>query len=105
MTFLSNQPGIGGTKAQVCFSEFDEQWNLVHQQRHTVDGLNYAHDFAMTPHYYVVQMTPFVDVSSKALALGISAGVSSPGASMRHHPELPSSMVVIPRGKAAAPDS
>lgn len=47
-------------------------------------------------------MTPFVDVAAKSLALGISTGLASPGGSMKHHPHLPSAIVLVPRGKRAA---
>ena len=74
----------------------------MRQQHHHIAGLNYAHDFAMTPNYYVLQMTPFVDVTA-ATATAISAGLTSPGASMRYYSHLPSSIVLIPRSKAPPP--
>ena len=50
--------------------------------------------------YYILQMTPFVEITN-ALFLGVSAGVASPGGSMRHHPHLPSCIVLIPRDRSA----
>ncbi len=93
---LSARPAAGPYPSVIMFSEFDRRWRLLRQQVHHVEGLNYSHDFAMTPKYFIVQMSPFVSVD-KASVLKILAGISSPGELMRHYPELPSRLVVIPR--------
>ena len=102
ITMLSQQ-SLGKGSPQVVFSEYDAAWNLVHQQQHGIDGLHYAHDFVMTPNYYILQMTPFVAGGSTAALINISTGRSSPGDMMRHHKHLPSSIVLVPRGKPEAP--
>ncbi len=68
----------------------------VHTQTHSIDGLNYAHDFALTEHYYVVHQTPFVKIDTKFL-MKVGTGLSGPGQEMRLYPELPSAFVIIPR--------
>ncbi|MDP6934887.1 MAG: carotenoid oxygenase family protein, partial [Myxococcota bacterium] len=96
---MSARPAMGSEPALVMFSEFDAEWQLVRQQVHHVDGLNYVHDFAMTPHYIIVQMTPFVSVTTSE-RIRILTGVSSPGESMFHYPASPCRLVVIPRATA-----
>jgi len=93
---LSARPAVAKHPAVIMFSEFDSTWKLVRQQLHHIDGLNYVHDFAMTPNYFIVQMTPFVSVEGST-ALRILSGSTSPGEMMRHYPHLPSRIVVIPR--------
>lgn len=102
---LSMRPAVGKRPAVIAFTEFDTSWNRVRQQVHHIEGLNYVHDFAMTPNYLIVQMTPFVMVD-KSAALSILSGATSPGEMMRHHPKLPSRLVVLPRyrGKGEAVD-
>jgi all-trans-8'-apo-beta-carotenal 15,15'-oxygenase len=95
---VSARPAMGKHPAVILFSEFDKDWNPVRQQLHHIEGLNYIHDFAMTPNYLIVQMTPFVKVDASA-GLRILSGQTSPGEMMRHYPELPSRIVVIPRHK------
>ncbi len=76
--------------------EYDDRWNLLQYQLHTIDGLNYAHDFLLLPDYYVFHMTPFADMSLKSV-LKVYMGWSSPGQLMHHYPHLPSRFIVIPR--------
>ena len=97
---LSARPKVGKYPAVILFSEFDREWKPVRQQLHHIDGLNYVHDFAMTPNYLIVQMTPFVQVDGLA-GLKILSGSTSPGEMMRHFPELPSRIVLIPRHKGS----
>jgi all-trans-8'-apo-beta-carotenal 15,15'-oxygenase len=97
---LSARPKVGKRPAVLLFSEFDQDWNPIRQQEHHIEGLNYVHDFAMTPNYLIVQMTPFVQVDA-LVGLKILSGFSSPGELMRHYPELPSKIIVIPRYKGA----
>ena len=42
-----------------------------------VPGLNYVHDLAVTPSWYIVQMTPFVEISPSAIKKATS-GKSAP---------------------------
>ena len=60
---LSIRPGVGRLPS-LTFYEFDPHWNLVAHQSHHIEGLNYAHDFLLLPDYYILHMTPFVNVSS-----------------------------------------
>jgi all-trans-8'-apo-beta-carotenal 15,15'-oxygenase len=87
---------IHGHAPTIKFMEFDVHWKLVRRQVYHIEGLNYAHDFAMTRDYFIVHMTPFVDVSSD-LAIKIAAGWVSAGDSMRLVPSLPSRILLLPR--------
>jgi all-trans-8'-apo-beta-carotenal 15,15'-oxygenase len=68
----------------------------MHTQTHSINGLNYAHDFALTEHYYVVHQTPFVKIDTKFL-MKVGTGVSGPGQELRYYPELPCALLLIPR--------
>lgn len=76
--------------------EFDRAWNICEKVYLEIDGLNYVHDFLLTPDFYIFHMTPFVDVSLETL-MKIKSGQSSPGESMRYYPHLPSKMVFVER--------
>lgn len=82
--------------AQIGFYEFDQTWHCCDAVHHSIDGLNYAHDFVLLPHFYLVHMTPFVKVSTSAV-LSWAAGISSPGEDMRYYSDLPSKFILIPR--------
>ena len=69
------------------------------QTKVSVPGLNYAHDFLLTPNWYIIHMTPFVNTSIKA-TMDIVKGKSSPGESFRYSPECPSKMVLVGRGNS-----
>ena len=43
--------------------EFDNKWNVINKLSLRIPGMNYAHDFALFPDYYVFHMTPFANVS------------------------------------------
>ena len=100
LIILSSRPAIGKRRAIIQFTEFDPEWKVVRQQIHHIDGLNYVHDFAMTPNYLIVQMTPFVHIDAMA-GLKILSGTTSPGEMMRYYEHLPSKLVLIPRYKGA----
>lgn len=93
---MSHRPGVGGKTPTIIFLEFDIKWKLIQKEVFNVPGLNYAHDFAMTKDYYILHMSPFVDVSGK-LGLSIATGLLSAGDSMRYYPHLPSKIVLLPR--------
>ena len=84
------------SKPQLRFYEYDRQWRMVKKTKVSVPGLNYAHDFVLTPSWYVAHMSPFIN-TSKAATIPIVKGVTSPGESLRHWPECPSKMVLIGR--------
>eukprot|EP01064_Diplonema_japonicum_P015617 TRINITY_DN23355_c0_g1_i1.p1 TRINITY_DN23355_c0_g1~~TRINITY_DN23355_c0_g1_i1.p1 ORF type:complete len:545 (+),score=173.30 TRINITY_DN23355_c0_g1_i1:52-1635(+) len=84
------------TKPQVRLYEYDRAWNMVRKTKVSVPGLNYAHDFGLTPNWYVLHMSPFVNTSKK-FTDAIIKGKTSPGESLRHYPECPSKMVLVER--------
>lgn len=94
------KPGYGSVEPLLCIYEFDERWNLVQKQVHSIQGLNYAHDFLLLPDYYVFHMTPFAPVSAWG-AMKVHMGWSSPGQLMSYHANLPSKFIVVPRHSGA----
>lgn len=92
---FSLRPSLRGAPALDIF-EFDKAWNCLEQKHFEIAGLNYAHDFALLPDFYIFHMTPFVKMP-KSLVQQIRAGLRSPGEGMRYYPELPSRFVIIPR--------
>ncbi|KAI8810825.1 carotenoid oxygenase [Cladochytrium replicatum] len=97
---LSLKPEIPGVKLPVLqMNEYDSQWKLIRSKVVHVPGLNYAHDFVLTPNYYIIHKTPFVKMS-KALFYKIALGLSSPGECMQYYPDMPSQFVIIPRETA-----
>jgi len=69
---------------------------LKHASRLQLESVNYAHDFVLTPNWYVVHVTPFIDTSLETLK-EIMEGKNSPGQSMRYIPGTPSQFVLIER--------
>eukprot|EP01059_Diplonema_ambulator_P016715 TRINITY_DN2848_c0_g1_i1.p1 TRINITY_DN2848_c0_g1~~TRINITY_DN2848_c0_g1_i1.p1 ORF type:complete len:531 (+),score=184.36 TRINITY_DN2848_c0_g1_i1:39-1595(+) len=98
LCIVAFKPGLEILKAkpQVRLYEYDRAWNLVHKTKVSVPGLNYAHDFAMTPNWYVLHMTPFVNTSKK-FTQAIIKGETSPGESFMYHADCPSKMVLVER--------
>lgn len=76
--------------------EYDREWNLVKDATLNVESVNYAHDFLLTPDYYIFHATPFVKTSPELTQL-IMQGKTSPGESMKFYPDAPSRMVFIER--------
>eukprot|EP01080_Neovahlkampfia_damariscottae_P003634 gene3634-6450_t len=83
-------------KPLVQFTEFDRSWNAVRTTRVSIDGLNYIHDLLLTPHYYLVHMTPFVKLGKEEIK-DVLTGKKLPGEQMKYYPENPSKMVLIER--------
>ena len=94
------RPGLSSLKPSLYVYEFDQNWRLVQQQLHHIEGLNYAHDFLLLPDYYVFHMTPFVS-STLQDAIKVYMGLTAPGRLVRHYSSLPSRFVVVPRHKEA----
>lgn len=91
---------MGRLKPILALYEFDEAWNLHQCHIHSIEGLNYAHDFLLLPDYYIIHMTPFVSLDWWTVSK-VVMGWASLGSSMRHYPNLPSRFIVIPRHKQA----
>eukprot|EP01060_Flectonema_neradi_P031785 TRINITY_DN490_c3_g1_i1.p1 TRINITY_DN490_c3_g1~~TRINITY_DN490_c3_g1_i1.p1 ORF type:complete len:548 (+),score=73.66 TRINITY_DN490_c3_g1_i1:55-1644(+) len=98
IVLVAFKPGIEllKTKPQIRLYEFDRSWKLHKKTKVSVPGLNYAHDFILTPNWYVLHMTPFVNTSKKA-TMDIVKGKTSPGESLAYSPECPSKMVLVGR--------
>lgn len=81
LVVISLRPGLRrGSALSIC--EFDRSWRLLQKQVHRIPSLNYAHDFVLTPHFYVFHITPFVKIS-KQTVMEVATGVSSPGEQMK----------------------
>lgn len=76
--------------------EFDENWNLVRQQKHQIEKYYYAHDFLLTDNYYIFHHTPFYNLNAENVMKMATMEVS-PGETMHYYPDVPSGMVVIDR--------
>jgi all-trans-8'-apo-beta-carotenal 15,15'-oxygenase len=83
-------------KPMIQFTEFDRSWNAVRTSTASINGLNYAHDLLMTPHFYIVHMTPFVKLGKEEIK-EVLTGKKLPGEQMKYFPENPSRMVLIER--------
>jgi len=90
------KPAVQGTLPKLEIHEYDRQWNECSKLFVQIDGLNYAHDFLMTPEWYVFHMSPFVDTSMET-TMKILKGELFPGETMKYKPDLPSRMVAIER--------
>ncbi|KAF8923594.1 carotenoid oxygenase [Dissophora ornata] len=77
-------------------NEYGRQWVVKSLQTFNIPGLNYAHDLLLSKHFYIVQITPFVNVSSMD-AYKFFLGLSSPGDAMRYYDHLPCRLVIIAR--------
>lgn len=71
------------------------------KQTFHIPGLNYAHDLLLSKHFYIVQMSPFVNVSTVDMYM-FFLGLSSPGDAMRYHDNLPCRLVIIARTREIA---
>jgi all-trans-8'-apo-beta-carotenal 15,15'-oxygenase len=63
--------------------------------------LNYAHDLLLSKHFYIVQITPFVNISNVDI-YKFFLGLSSPGDAMRYYEHLPCRLVIIARSPEIA---
>jgi len=90
------KPGSPGHKPALAVLEYDRAFNTIQENIFHIQGLNYVHDFLMTPKYYIFHMTPFVDVGEK-ISKRIKKGEIAPGEAMFFNPDLPSRMVIVER--------
>jgi len=83
-------------KSTLWIHEFDDKWNVLSQQAHTIDDYYYCHDFLITKNYYIVHHSPFYNYTSENLSRLLS-GETSPGELVRYYPEVPSRFILISR--------
>ncbi|KAK3837916.1 MAG: carotenoid oxygenase [Linnemannia elongata] len=77
-------------------NEYGRQWAVKSLQTFHIPGLNYAHDLLLSKNFYIVQITPFVNIST-ADVYKFFLGLSSPGDAMRYYEHLPCRLVIIAR--------
>eukprot|EP00397_Hematodinium_sp_SG-2012_P030412 GEMP01032213.1.p1 GENE.GEMP01032213.1~~GEMP01032213.1.p1 ORF type:complete len:318 (+),score=44.93 GEMP01032213.1:90-956(+) len=82
--------------------EFDSQWNAAAKQIVRVPKLDYVHDLLVTPSWYIVQMSPFVEISAENTKK-ILRGEEFPGDQFRYNPKHPSCIVLIERHAKGEP--
>ncbi|KAF9412389.1 hypothetical protein BGZ94_001046 [Podila epigama] len=97
---LSLKPGVGRNPS-LAINEYGRQWIVKSSQLFHIPGLNYAHDFLLSKNFYIVQMSPFVNVSTVD-AYKFFLGLSSPGDAMRYYDHLPCRLVIIARTPVVA---
>eukprot|EP01006_Ploeotia_vitrea_P047150 TRINITY_DN67098_c4_g3_i1.p1 TRINITY_DN67098_c4_g3~~TRINITY_DN67098_c4_g3_i1.p1 ORF type:complete len:526 (-),score=27.11 TRINITY_DN67098_c4_g3_i1:586-2142(-) len=95
LVVCSHKASYKGT-SKVTFLEFDEQWKCHRERTFKVPELTYCHDFLLTDNYYIVHISPFVKINT-ATMLKVASGWATFGQCMRHYPDLPSQIVVLPR--------
>ncbi|KAG0051386.1 hypothetical protein BGZ83_003809 [Gryganskiella cystojenkinii] len=77
-------------------NEYGREWAVKSLQTFHIPGLNYAHDLLLSKHFYIVQITPFVNISNVDV-YKFFLGLSSPGDAMRYYDHLPCRLVIIAR--------
>ena len=87
------------TMSRISFYEWSLTHTLVRATRLELDTVNYAHDFLLTPTWFIVHVTPFVDTTMETYKK-IVKGDLAPGETMRFNPKLPSQFVLIERNPA-----
>ncbi|KAG0268375.1 hypothetical protein DFQ27_006867 [Actinomortierella ambigua] len=92
---LSAKAGVNRPPS-LAIHEYGRKWKVKSAQLFHIPGLNYAHDLLLSKHFYIVQISPFVDIST-ADVYRFLLGLSSPGDAMRHFDHLPCRLVIIPR--------
>eukprot|EP00009_Paramoeba_aestuarina_P007257 CAMPEP_0201514162 /NCGR_PEP_ID=MMETSP0161_2-20130828/6055_1 /ASSEMBLY_ACC=CAM_ASM_000251 /TAXON_ID=180227 /ORGANISM="Neoparamoeba aestuarina, Strain SoJaBio B1-5/56/2" /LENGTH=823 /DNA_ID=CAMNT_0047910623 /DNA_START=108 /DNA_END=2576 /DNA_ORIENTATION=- len=101
VSFSPGRPKKGGEGFEmlppsVTFFEVSNDFEVIHETHAIVPGLNYVHDLCITPSFYIVQMTPFVDITPEKV-FEILSGESSPGEQMKYYPGLPCRLVFVRR--------
>ena len=94
--FVSFSPARMTSPPYVTFYEVNERCEVISETTAAVPHLNYVHDLCVTPSYYIVQMTPFVNVSLSKIS-SILQGESSPGEQLKYAPGLPCKIVLVKR--------
>ena len=94
------KPGVPMLKRApfLSFYEFNTRMELQRATRLSLDGVHYAHDFCLTPSWYVVHVSPFIDTTDETLK-AIQAGKLTAGETTKYVPGAPSQMCLIERPK------
>lgn len=85
------EPGLSTT---IHIYEFDQNFQLLRKQSHTVPGFAFIHDFAITPHYYIFFQNP-VKFNPIPFVLGFRGAAEC----IKFKPEEDTRIWVIPRDK------
>jgi len=82
--------------------EYDKKWIMQSAVTVHIKDLDYVHDLLVTPHWYIVQMTPFVKISEENTR-EILKGKEFPGDQFRYEPDHPSRIIFIERHAKGEP--
>jgi len=98
VSFRAARPAMAGPgrPSQLHICEYDRAWSLQREAYHEIPLLNYCHDLAVTPSFYVLHQTPFVKVDLEA-AQKLLSGEELPGEQMKLYKDLPCRLILIPR--------
>ncbi|KAG0016312.1 hypothetical protein BGZ82_001132 [Podila clonocystis] len=97
---LSLKAGVN-REPSLAINEYGREWAVKSLQTFHIPGLNYAHDLLLSKHFYIVQMSPFVNVSTVDM-YKFFLGLSSPGDAMRYYDNLPCRLIIIARTREIA---
>lgn len=81
-----------GLSSTITIYEFDDHYQLLHQQSRTIPGFAFLHDFVITPHYYIFFQNP-VQFDPLPFVLGWQGA----GQCIRFRPDQPTQILLIPR--------
>lgn len=86
------KPGLSTT---ITLYELDQQGSIIQQQKHSVPGFAFIHDFAITSHYAIFFQNP-VHFNPIPFALGMRGA----GECIRFQDDKPTRILIIPRDPA-----
>ncbi|APB33250.1 Retinal pigment epithelial membrane protein [Gloeomargarita lithophora Alchichica-D10] len=85
-----------GPNSQINLYEFNQNWQLVRQHQHPVNGFAFLHDFILTENYYIFFQNP-VNFNPLPYVLGWTGAAQC----LQFDPEQPTRILVIPRNGGA----
>jgi all-trans-8'-apo-beta-carotenal 15,15'-oxygenase len=91
--FKAGTPTIPG---RISLYEFDRSLKLKVATRLQLQGCNYAHDFLISPNWYILHASPFIDTRLETLNL-VKQRQLSPGETMKYVPGAESQIILVER--------
>ncbi|GJD11426.1 Apocarotenoid-15,15'-oxygenase [Galdieria sulphuraria] len=87
---------LGVQSSQLTFYEWDENFTLLSQRKVRIPGFGFYHDFAITPHYYILFQGP-IDFTPWKFVLGLCSAAEC----MSFRKERPAKLFLVPRHSSA----
>jgi all-trans-8'-apo-beta-carotenal 15,15'-oxygenase len=94
--FLVNFGVKVGLSSQIHLYEFNQNWQLLRQHQHPVNGFAFLHDFILTENYYIFFQNPVI-FKPIPYVLGWTGAAQC----LQFDPEQPTRILVIPRDGGA----